>query len=242
MDVGVTNRWLPESIGPRTESVDHLFNTINLLLGVVCLLTGLALAWCVWRYTAERNSRASHRRGQWALELVWTAIPAVILAGLAFYQLPFWNENKVNPPVQFVSATTGESVPVPPMVRVIARQYEWKFLYPGADGEFDTSDDFVTPDLVLPVDEELVLELTSEDVIHSFAVNALRLKQDVIPQLNPTIWFMVSQPGEWEIICTELCGWGHFRMVATMRVLDGGEYDAWQDACQRARFLRKDLP
>ncbi len=228
--------WLPESIGPRTESVDDVFNRINIVLGFVLMLTGLILAWSLWRFPAGQNRPASFRRNHLVLELIWTLIPAGILTWLAFYQLPFWNENKVDPPVRFLSGITGDKIYVEPIARVIARQFDWTFVYPGMDGEFDTRDDLVSPGvLILPQDEELVLELTSEDVIHSFCINALRLKQDIVPQLNPQIWFQVTRSGEWEINCTELCGWGHFRMAAMLRVVPRAEFDAWRQSAMQDR-------
>ncbi|MGI9516516.1 MAG: hypothetical protein ACR2NP_05705, partial [Pirellulaceae bacterium] len=82
--------------------------------------------------------------------------------------------------------------------------------------------------MVLPANEELVLELVSEDVIHSFCVTQLRLKQDIVPGLQPHIWFQISEEGEWEIHCMELCGWGHYRMSARLIVLPRQQYDLWK--------------
>lgn len=234
---GFADAWLPESIGPRTESVDHLFNLIHIIIGVVFLLTGLILAWSLWRFSATRIEVASSRRGNLVLELVWTLIPAGILVFLAFYQLPFWNENKVDNPLMYFTEAGDSSAQVPPFARVVARQFDWTFIYPGGDQEFETADDIYSHGLlVLPEDEIIVLELVSEDVIHSFAVNALRLKQDIVPQLNPTIWFRVTETGEWEINCTELCGWGHYRMLATMRVVPRSEFEAWRTRLFRSQF------
>ncbi len=231
----LADAWLPESIGPRAERIDDLFGRMHVLLAFVFMLTGLILAWTLWRYSAQANPTASPRRGQIFLELVWTVAPAVILIYVAFYQLPIWVEHKVDPPVEFLSGTSGEKIYVAPIARVVARQFDWSFVYPGPDGEFDTRDDLVSGTLVLPHDEQLVLELTSEDVIHSFAINALRLKQDIVPRLDPTVWFRITQIGEWEINCTELCGWGHFRMVAKLRVVSRNEFDAWLDYIELAR-------
>ncbi len=227
-DVGVSGYWLPESIGPRTQGIDHLFNLIHIILGIVFLGTGLTLAFCMWRFRADNCETASPRKGQVVLELVWTIIPAATLIFLALYQLPYWQENKENQPIAFISDSDRDLF-LPPTVRVVAFQYGWRFEYPGKDQQFDTSDDIISENiLVLPAGRQLVAELVSEDVIHSFAINALRLKQDIVPGLKPRIWFEITEPGQWEINCTELCGWGHFRMSARLRVLSEEDFDFWQ--------------
>ena len=92
----------------------------------------------------------------------------------------------------------------------------------------DTRDDIISENLlVLPSDQEIVAELQSRDVIHSFSINKLRLKQDIVPGLAPRIWFKITQNGVWEINCMELCGWGHFRMSARLKTVPTNEFDAW---------------
>ena len=109
-------------------------------------------------------------------------------------------------------------------------------MYPGEDGEFDTPDDFVSPGvLTIPRDELIIVELVSEDVIHSFAINALRLKQDIVPGLDVRIAFQATRTGEWEINCAELCGWGHYRMSARLRVLEASEFVNWVNETEAAR-------
>ncbi len=224
----VTDRWLPEAIGPRTTSVDGLFNLIHAIAGVVFFLTATILGVSLWCFSADRAGSARFWHGNVVLELLWTAIPAGVLVWLAFYQLPFWNLNKVDAPRMYFDPEQREESLTPPIARVVARQFDWSFVYPGSDGEFDTIDDVVSSGvLVLPRDEMNVLELASEDVIHGFAINALRLKQDIVPGLASRVWFAVSGEGEWEIHCTELCGWGHYRMAAKLRVVSRVEYDQW---------------
>lgn len=221
--------WLPDSIGPRTESIDGLMNLIHLILGVVFMLTGLVLAFSLFRYSSDRPGRASSRRGNLLLELLWTLIPAGVLGWLVFYQAAMWDENKLTVPLSAFPDTDGNYDKAPPVARVVARQFDWTFVYPGTDGEFDTRDDIISSGLlVLPTDRDIVLELASEDVIHSFCINALRLKQDIVPGLNSLVWFKVLETGEWEINCMELCGWGHYRMSATMQCVSKADFESWK--------------
>lgn len=224
----VAGYGLPESIGPRAESIDRLMNQVHVLLGVVFLVTGVVLAAAVWQFPRNRSGNANRSRGNTALEIVWTAIPALILGGLAFYQAELWEENKTRIPMEAPEDLAGDPVPVAPFVRVIGRQYEWIFVYPGSDGMYDTADDIRSPGILrIPVNAEVVLELVSDDVIHSFAINALRLKQDVVPGLRSSVWFAATREGNWEINCTELCGWGHYRMFALLEVMPEEEFVEW---------------
>lgn len=234
-DIGFRDAWLPESIGPRTEGIDHLFNLIHAILAVVFAGTGLLLAFCLFRFRSSNRDKASYRNNIAWLEAVWTLTPAAILVFLAMYQLPYWQANKENHPA-FLEQGGDPSYVEDPAARVIAYQFGWRFVYPGRDGKFDTLDDLIIEnELVLPTNEEIVLELRSEDVIHSFAINTLRLKQDIVPGLTPRVWFMITQPGDWEINCMELCGWGHFRMSAPLRTMPRSEYDSWLAARIRNR-------
>jgi len=233
--VGLENAWLPESIGPRTEGVDYLFNMIHVILGVVFAGTGLMLAFCLYRFRASSRSQATYRTSNIWLEFIWTALPAGILVFLAMHQLPYWEANKQDHPLFAVRSDEDDRF-IAPFARVVAFQYGWRFIYPGEDMEFDTTDDLISENLlVIPSQEEVLMELVSEDVIHSFAINVLRLKQDIVPGLAPRIWFEVNHPGDWEINCMELCGWGHFRMSAKLKVLTRTEYNDWFEQQYLAR-------
>jgi cytochrome c oxidase subunit 2 len=128
----------------------------------------------------------------------------------------------------------------PLIIRVVAQQFAWNVHYAGPDGRFgetsmklisDTNpvgvdrnsqygkDDLITiGDLHLPVNRPVVIELSSLDVIHSFGITAMRVKQDVNPGLASTVWFTPTEIGEFEVACSQLCGAGHYRMRAVVTV------------------------
>ena len=118
--------------------------------------------------------------------------------------------------IKFKGAIEDEPV----FCEVWASQFDWRFRYPGADERFGTADDFETPyELVVPDDQKIVMNMRSRDVLHSFFVPKLRLKQDAVPGMTIPIWFEVDtaqlaeEPSNsFDIICTELCGWGHYKM------------------------------
>ena len=114
-------------------------------------------------------------------------------------------------------------------MRVAAKQFEWNVTYPGPDGRLDTADDFTDRNhLNLPLDRAVRIELTSEDVIHSFFLPDFRVKQDAVPGMMIPVWFEATKAGEYDWACAELCGLGHYRMRATVTVHEAGGFERWQ--------------
>jgi len=127
--------------------------------------------------------------------------------------------------------------PQKPMARVIAKQFGWEIYYPGADQVLGTADDLkVENELVVPVDQPVVLEMESRDVIHSFAIPGLRVKQDVVPGMLQPIWFQINRTGSFELICMELCGWGHYKMRGKVLAVPAAKLpEAIQESVDRTK-------
>jgi cytochrome c oxidase subunit 2 len=167
------------------------------------------------------------------------AVALVEVALLVFYAIPAWARRVTNFPA-------GNDAVI---VRVTAHQFAWEVQYPGADGKFgrtdqklvsadnligldrkdpDAKDDIVTSNqLNLPVDRPVLVHLSSQDVIHSFGLYEMRVKQDVIPGLDIPAWFIPTRTGEYEITCSQLCGLGHYRMRGFVNVQSTADYDKW---------------
>jgi cytochrome c oxidase subunit 2 len=202
---------------------------------------GAYFVWALWRFRSRRQPKADHAgakgRVSFWVEAGVVLAESALLIGIA---LPVWFQ-------QTAAQPEGAE---PLVVRVIAEQFLWNVHYPGADGEFgDTAiglvepginpigldrgspagaDDIVTlNNLRLPLNRPVVIQLSSKDVIHSFGVHALRVKQDAIPGLLSPIWFTPSRTGVFEIACSQLCGIGHFRMRGLVTVLPEAEFDEW---------------
>jgi len=95
-------------------------------------------------------------------------------------------------------------------------------------GSAHSADDVTTvSELVLPVNRPVIVELTAKDVIHSFGVPAMRVKQDVIPGMMTRVWFTPTREGVFEVACSQLCGLGHYRMRAVVRVVSSEEFARW---------------
>jgi cytochrome c oxidase subunit 2 len=111
---------------------------------------------------------------------------------------------------------------------VIARQFEWRLRYPGRDGVIGTTDDvYVVNDLHLPVNEDILISLKSMDVLHSFFLPNMRVKQDAVPGMDIPVWFRATKEGEYDLVCAELCGWGHYKMKGRVTIETRAKYDEW---------------
>ncbi|MDA1266348.1 MAG: cytochrome c oxidase subunit II [Planctomycetota bacterium] len=243
--------WWPPEISTFGEKIDFLFRLISVMILVAFVLTGGLLVWFVYKYSAPREDKGVFSHGNHKLEMIWTAVPAALLVLIAFAQMGTWAD------IKFAGATKDKPV----HAEIYASQFDWRFRYPGPDKEFGTVDDFETAwELVVPADEDLVFHLRSQDVLHSFFVPHLRVKQDAVPGMTIPIWFNVDseqfiaafeghEDKTFDIICAELCGWGHYKMSGRVRVLPHstsnedyvGSYEEWVDQ-QVERHFSNDAP
>jgi len=235
--------WLPEDVSIHGRTIDHLFMFILWLTGFVFIATEIALFWFLWRYDDHVNRKpAIFVHGSHSLEVVWTIVPAATLLFIAIYQMNAWAENKMRRPdlgpdgIAGLNKETGINDDMPPTVEVTARQFEWRLRYPGPDGQIGTSDDlYGVNDLHIPVDEEVLISLKSQDVLHSFFLPNMRVKQDAVPGMKIPVWFRATKPGVYDLVCAELCGWGHYKMKGRVTVQSRADYDRWLAELQQAQ-------
>lgn len=220
--------WFPPDISAHGRTIDDLFFFILWLTGVVFVITEGALFYFMWKYNTKNNAapvKFSH--GSHTLEVVWTILPAVTLLFIAIYQMDAWAAAKMRKP------------DMAPTAEITGRQFNWDVRYPGPDGVLGTPDDLVCTDgdVHLPVGEEILLTITSQDVLHSFFLPNMRMKQDVVPGMDQSMWFRATETGEFDIVCAELCGWGHYKMKGRLTVQSRDAFDKWlaeQYAAQNA--------
>ena len=211
-------QWLPENISTFGQGIDDLFTLIYWITAVVFVLVMATLIVFLIKYRHREGHRAEYIEGSTKLEITWTAVTTVIVFGLAMLSFPQWNNLK--------------SPPENPdyVVHVRGEQFNWYMIYPGPDDEFGTADDLeLENELHVPIDKVVHILLTSKDVIHSFFIPNLRLKQDALPNRPPidNIKFKATKTGRYEIPCAELCGFGHSGMRGYLNVKTQEEYDAW---------------
>lgn len=212
-------QWLPENISTFGQGVDNIFHIIYYITLVVFILVMGTLIVFLIKYRYQAGQKATYIEGSTTLEIVWTAATTVIVFGLAMLSYPQWNQ--IKSPNEF---------PANPdvIVQVSGKQFNWDMTYPGPDNELGTDDDLeLENELHVPVNAVVHIRLTAEDVIHSFFVPQLRLKQDALPNRFINVWFEATKTGRYEIPCAELCGFGHSGMLGYLNVHSQADYDAW---------------
>lgn len=218
--------WLPENVNQYGPVIDNLFMFILVLTGVIFIGTSLALFWFLWKYDVEKTQEpVKFVHGSHSLEIIWSIIPAATLLFIAIYQMNAWADSRMRRP-QITEG--GVEKPRPPIAEVTGRQFEWRIRYPGPDAQLGTPDDiFTVNDLHLPVGEDVVLSIKSEDVLHSFFLPNMRVKHDVVPGMKQYTWFRPIKTGVYDIVCAELCGWGHYKMRGQMVIESREKFEAW---------------
>ncbi len=210
--------WLPLQGSTFAPQIDGLFLAILIITGLAFVIVETGLIWFVFKYRGRPGRKGHYTHGNAKAEVVWTAIPAVTVVALGLDSNHYWKEIKGR------DSIPADAYPI----AIHAKQFEWQVTYPGPDGQLGTADDFtVRNQLHVPVGRNIVVVLTSEDVIHSFWVPVLRVKQDAVPGLTIRAWFQATVPGQYELGCAELCGMGHYRMRARVFIHTQAEYDAW---------------
>jgi cytochrome c oxidase subunit 2 len=233
----------PIQASTHAAEVDHMTILVHWLMLVLFVGWGIFFLFVLLRFRKGANPKASYTgaHGKFA-KSTEVAVAIIEIALLIFYAIPAWATR-----VKAFPAETEATV-----VRVVAEQFAWNIHYPGPDGKFgrtdvklvsadnplgldrtdaNAKDDITTINqLNLPVDRHVLVHLSSKDVIHSFGLYEMRVKQDAIPGMNIPVWFIPNRVGEYETTCSQLCGLGHFRMRGFVTIQSQGDYQKWYDA------------
>lgn len=236
-----SQKFLPAPASAHGTGIDAMINYSLLCTGLMLLAGHIVLAVFIWK--SSRQDRAIVGRISSKTEWRWALLPIIMMSvvaegGVLVIGLPVWKE-------LHVGGNPGEEI----VIEVVAQQFQWNFRYPGADGKFgrtglqfvsatdqigvdpkdpDGKDDLVeTGVLTVPVGKLIHLKMRSKDVIHSLFLPVQRLKQDVVPCMLIDTYFTPTKTGDYEILCTELCGLGHYRMRGVIKVLEPAAYEKW---------------
>lgn len=214
--------WLPDNVASFGGEIDGVILLVYRIVGVWFLLAFGLLVYFAVRYRRREGHRAAYAPGRnWrsmAIVLVPSGLVLGFDLGIDAASTRVWDHVKRELPA-------AEQV-----VRITGKQYVWTFLHPGPDGQLDTADDIsLENNLHIPVDTTIQFELLAEDVIHSFFLPNLRVKQDAVPGRTFRGWFRATQTGRYQIVCAELCGIGHTNMRGWLEVHVPSEYNAWME-------------
>ncbi|MGD9696468.1 MAG: cytochrome c oxidase subunit II [Thermoleophilia bacterium] len=218
--------WIPVQASEQAERVDHLMWFVIWACIVMFTIVGTFLVYSAWRFRVRKGeddeADGAPIHGNTTIEVVWTIIPAVLLAVVAVWAYIVLADNE---------ATAEDAV----TVNVTAEQFAWSYQYPGTV--------INTGDLRVPVGRQVILKMRSKDVIHDFYVKEFRVKQDVVPGITTTLKFDPTRTGTYQVICAELCGLGHGVMRSRVVVMEQADYNAWlQRATREAEALPPSAP
>jgi len=231
---------LPANASVHGQALDrHLLLNLWIILALATLAHLLLLFGLILRLRTAAAEPAHDARHKLRIEYLPLLALTLLFAALAIHAERLWADSRY----------TGAS-PVALQAEVTGMQFVWYFRYPGPDYTFGrtsptlvdpaaanplgldpadphAADDITTSELVLPANREVDLTLHAQDVIHGFAIPELRLKQNAVPGQTLHIHFTPTTPGTYAILCTQLCGAGHYRMNANLRVLPLDDFNAW---------------
>ena len=213
-------KWFPKNISTFGGDIDFVFYLIFYIVGFWFLLTQGIILYSVIFHRRKEGQKAAYLSGETLNQVAWILVPTLIVLlldlGIDFAGGHAYEKVK------------GETPEGDVVVQVMGKQFNWDVTYPGPDGDFGTDEDLIREnELHVPVNKIVRVNLRSEDVLHSFFVPTLRLKQDVVPGREIPAWFEATETGRYEIPCAELCGFGHYTMRGFLTVHSEEEYAKW---------------
>jgi cytochrome c oxidase subunit 2 len=211
--------WMmPETVSTYGPDIDFVYYVILWVTGIVFFATEITLLVFLVKYRHKEGRKAEYIHGSNKAEVIWTSITFVIVIALAIYSKGIWDT------IRDQDLIPADAYPI----QMLATQFEWNANYSGPDGQFDTTDDFVSRNVLhVPVNRPVVVQLMAQDVIHSFFLPEFRVKQDAVPGMVTPVWFEATQTGEFTLACAELCGLGHYTMGGTVIVHTEADFQDW---------------
>ena len=218
----------PRDVSVDGERIDWLLNVTNGFALLLFIIMCVWMAICILKH--NKNHTPDYDYGT-SKHSVYTAITVSVLIFFVVDGNLFYNSViDVNEIFRnYKAAETEDTV----RIEVNARQWAWSIRYPGPDNMFNTKDDIVTlNDMRVPVNKPVSLQLGAIDVIHSFFLPNLRIKNDAVPGMINKLWFQAKETGEFDIACTQHCGTYHYKMKGKLTILEQADYDAWYKEAQ----------
>ena len=239
---------MPVAASAHAGDIDFVLWLVHGLMAALFVGWAAYFCWVLYRFRSTRQPKANPAGATGHLAL-GVEVGVVIAEGLLLVvvALPLWFSRTSAPPAE----------PNTVVIRIVAEQFAWNVHYPGRDGRFGTTspalvstdnpigldrrspggrDDIVDlNEIHLPINRPVVIQLSSKDVIHSFGVPAMRVKQDVIPGLFTPVWFTPTRLGRYDVQCSQLCGLGHYRMHGIIVVESEAEYEQYLASLAPAR-------
>jgi cytochrome c oxidase subunit 2 len=209
--IGLAIDWFPRAASTKANQIDTLYDVLIAVSVPVFILVMTVAIYSVTRFRARPGDKSDGApiHGNARLEVVWVAIPTIIVSLLAAYAWIVLDNVEAKQPNEMT-------------VDVYGQQFAWHFAYPQQGGKPVKS-----TELVLPKDRPVYFRIHTDDVIHSFWVPEFRLKSDAVPGITTHIRATPNRLGTYRVVCTELCGLGHATMRQAVRVVQPAEFDSY---------------
>jgi cytochrome c oxidase subunit 2 len=202
--------WDGQEASTAAPKIDDLLNVMIVISSFVFSLVMVMLGYALYKFRAKPGDESDGEpiHGNTRLEIAWTLIPTVIVLFGGGYSWKVLNE---------IEETHKGAM----TVDVFSQQYAWSFAYPGKGNKF------VEGEFHVPVNRQISFKMHAQDVIHSFWVPEWRIKKDNVPGITTTATVTPDKVGTYQLICTELCGFGHASMRAKVVVESQSKFDKW---------------
>jgi cytochrome c oxidase subunit 2 len=202
--------WFPQAATDKSGEIDTLYDVLLIVSVPIFVLVMTAAIYSVVRFRARPGDMGDGEpiHGNTRLEVVWVAVPTIIVSVLAAYAWIVLNDVEAKRPNEM-------------HVRVIGQQFAWHFQYLDEQGQPTTNT------LYLPQNRPVKFDVVTRDVLHSFWVPSFRLKTDTVPGLTTHIRVKPDRLGTFDIVCAELCGLGHSTMRQSAHVVSQQAFDTW---------------
>jgi cytochrome c oxidase subunit 2 len=205
--------WFPGQASSQAPKIDTLFDVLLIVSVPILVLVLVIVLFCVWKYRmrpGDENKDGPPIHGNTRLEVIWTAVPAILLVGLCSYAYVVLRDIERKPKNEMLVGVKGQ-------------QFAWSFSYPGAGAAKAVN----STQLYLPEGRAVKFNIRSEDVIHDFWVPQFRMKIDAVPGQVTKYRVTPTRRGTYPIVCAELCGLGHATMRATVHVVPAAQFESW---------------
>ena len=206
--VAVFIDWIPAVGSKQAERVDTLFLFVGIVSIAIFTMVTVVVVYCGWRFRVSEDDDTDGPpiHGNTKLEIVWTVVPAILLAIMAVWAYLVLSDNE---------ALANDRL----VIDVTAQQFAWQFVNPEAGA--------ASADMRVPAGRQVQLKMRSKDVIHDFYVKEFRVKQDIVPGITTSLVFNPTRVGTFQVMCAELCGVGHGTMRARVIVMEPAAYQQW---------------
>ena len=199
--------WWPPTASAYASQIDFLFVSLLVIAGLTVGLVFYLLLFFANKYRHGSNAdRSGTTKKTWRFEVSWTVATLLIFVGLAGWGADIYLK-LYNPPADALQ------------IFIVGKQWMWKAQHPGGQREINA--------LHVPAGQDVRLVMASQDVIHSFFIPALRIKQDVVPGRYETMWFRADKVGRYHLFCAEYCGTDHAHMGGWLTVMNPRDFATW---------------